>query len=203
MMDHALRKVKDDLFLPVAREVGKSLSPLTITLAAGVVGIGAAVAAWQGAYGLGLALWLFNRVLDGLDGAVARVTGQQSDFGGLLDTLVDFTLYAIIPLGLVLHAPTLEKLLALGVMLTTFYINAGAFLYLSAILERRNQGAKATGELTTIHMPRGIIEGAEAILFYCAFFLFPDALVLLFTLLAALVMATAMRHLVWAALRLR
>jgi phosphatidylglycerophosphate synthase len=199
MMDHALRKVKDDLYLPIAREVGKSFSPLTITLAAGVVGVGAAVASWQGQYTLGLALWLLNRILDGLDGAVARATGRQSDFGGFLDTLIDFTLYTIVPIGLALRDPQPPILLALIYFLGACYINAGAFLYLSAILERRNLGAKQCGELTTIHMPRGIIEGAEAILFFCAFFLFPNSLVFLFALLATLVLATAARHLVWAA----
>lgn len=44
-------------------------------------------------------------------------------------------------------------------MLGAFYINAGAFLYLSAILERCDMGAKQRGELTTIHMPSGLIEG--------------------------------------------
>ena len=199
MMDHALRKVKDDMYLPIAREVGKSFSPLTITLAAGLVGVGAALAGCQGQFTLGLALWLFNRILDGLDGAVARATGRQSDFGGFLDTLVDFTLYTIIPVGLALRDPQLPILFALIYFLGACYINAGAFLYLSAILERRNLGAKKRGELTSVHMPRGIIEGTEAILFFSAFFLFPNSLVFLFALLATLVLATAARHLVWAA----
>ncbi len=198
MMDHALRKVKDDVYLPIAREVGKAFSPMSITLAAGAVGVCAALAGWQGQYTLGLLLWLLNRALDGLDGAVARATGRQSDFGGFLDTLVDFTLYTIIPIGLALRQPDLPILFALIYFLGACYINAGAFLYLSAILERRNTGAKQRGELTTIHMPRGIIEGAEAIIFFSLFFLFPDALVFLFALLASLVLATAARHLIWA-----
>lgn len=203
MMDHALRRVKDAVVNPLAQLLGSRIDPLAITLTAGGVGVLAAVAAWQGNYGLGLALWLGNRFLDGMDGAVARACGKQSDFGGYMDTLVDFAMYTIIPFGLVMHQPSMELLIALAFLLGTFYINSGAFLYLSAILERRKLGAKARGELTTITMPRGIIEGAEAIIFYCLFFLLPQHLTLLFVLLGVLVIATTLKHVIWSVYRLR
>lgn len=198
MMDNALRRVKDEVYRPVARQVGKSVSPITITLIAGCVGVFAALAGWQGMYTTGLALWLANRALDGLDGAVARATGTQSDLGGYLDQMIDFAIYTLIPIGLVMHAPSIELLAALALLLGTFYVNAGAFLYLSAILERRNAGATQRNELTSIHMPKGVIEGAEAMLFYSLFFLFPQALGLLFLILSSLVIVTTLQHVIWA-----
>lgn len=203
MMDDALRRVKDVVYQPVAQQVGKSIDPITITLAGGGVGVLAALAGWQGHYTLGLVLWLLNRALDGLDGAVARATGKQSDLGGYIDTLVDFAMYTIIPLGLALSVRDADVLVALAFMLGTFYINAGAFLYLSAILERRSMGAKQRGELTTIHMPHGLIEGGEAIIFYSLFFLLPQALGLLFVILGILVVATTLQHVLWAARHLK
>lgn len=203
MMDDALRRVKDVVYQPVAQQVGKSIDPITITLLAGGVGLGAALAGWQGHYALGLVLWLLNRALDGLDGAVARATGQQSDLGGYIDTLVDFTMYTVIPLGLALSVRDADVLVALAFMLGTFYINAGAFLYLSAIRERRSLGAQQRGELTTIHMPRGLIEGVESIIFFILFFLLPHALGPLFIIMGVLVIVTTLQHVVWAARHLK
>lgn len=198
MMDDALRRVKDVIYLPVARQVGKSSHPLTITLLAGGIGMLSAVAGWQGFYFLGLCLWLINRLLDGLDGAVARATGTQSDFGGYIDMLVDFAMYTMIPFGLALGQPSLGLFTAMAFLLGTFYVNAGAFLYLSSILEQRRQGAKQRGELTTIAMPKGLIEGTEAIIFYSLFFLFPQSLEFLFVLLGTLVILTSLQHVRWA-----
>ncbi len=198
MMDDVLRRTKDALLTPTALMIGNSLNPMTITLLAGGVGMLAAVAAWQGNYGLGLAFWLGNRFLDGLDGAVARKLGKQSDLGGYIDMLIDFAMYTIIPFGLVMHQPSINALVILAFLLGTFYVNSAAFLYLSAILEQRRQGAKQRGELTTITMPRGIIEGTEAILFFSLFFLLPNYLLVLFMALGTLVIATTLQHIAWA-----
>lgn len=203
MMDDALRRAKDALLTPVAKIMSDTMNPTTITLIGGGVAVLTAVAAQQGHYGLGLALWYSNRLLDGLDGVVARVSGKQTDLGGYIDTMVDFATYTIIPFGLALRQPRLELFVVLAFLLGTFYINAAAFLYLSAILERRQQGAKQRGELTTITMPRGIIEGTEAIVFFTLFFLFPNQLIFLFLLLGSLVVATTLQHLVWAVRNLR
>lgn len=203
MMDHVLRRAKDAVVNPLAKFIGTRIDPVTITLTAGGVGVLAATVAWQGHYGLGLALWLGNRFLDGMDGAVARTSGRQSDFGGYIDTLVDFAMYTIIPFGLVLYQPDSDLLVALAFLLGTFYVNAAAFLYLSAILERRRLVAKVRDELTTIAMPVGIIEGTEAIIFYSLFFLLPDHLLLLFITLGTLVIATTLQHIVWSVKHLR
>lgn len=197
MIDDMMRKTKDVVLEPVVKLIGDNISPMAITLSAGAIGLIAALAGWQGSYTIGLVFWLGNRFLDGLDGAVARARGKQSDFGGYIDTLVDFAMYTIIPFGLVMHDPQMDRLIVLAFLFGTFYINAAAFLYLSAILERRNQGAKQGGELTSITMPRGIIEGTEAIIIFCLFFLLPKHLTLLLGILGILVIATTVQHIIW------
>ena len=67
----------------------RGISANAVTLAGVPVAVAAAAAiAWDLPW-LALALILANRLLDGLDGAVARAQGP-SDFGGYLDSLADF-----------------------------------------------------------------------------------------------------------------
>lgn len=198
MIDTHLRRIKEVVMRPAARAVGRHVSPTTITLASGVVGLGCAAAAAAGALGLGLGLWWLNRILDGLDGAVARHYQRQSDLGGYTDLMVDFVVYAAVPIGLGVWAADAGVWLALAVMLASFYVNAASYLFLSAVLERRNHGAAARGELTTVTMPGGLVEGAETVVFYSLFFIFPAQLAPLFGLMAALVGVTIAQRVAWA-----
>ena len=106
VIDQLLRQPKERFLAPLALGPLRTVSPTTLTVAAFVVGLGAAVAAWQAAYPLALMLWLANRALDGLDGTVARLHGKQSDFGGYLDIVLDTVIYAAVPLGIALSVDT-------------------------------------------------------------------------------------------------
>ena len=53
---------------------------------------------------VGLCMIILNRLADGLDGAVARSSGQ-TDFGGYLDMVVDFIFYSAIPLAFAIANP--------------------------------------------------------------------------------------------------
>jgi phosphatidylglycerophosphate synthase len=198
MIDAKLRQAKELVLTPAAHWVGSKVDPNAVTLTAGMIGLFAALAAWQGQFGLGLGLWLLNRILDGLDGTLARIYRKQSDLGAYADILIDFVIYFIIPFGLALGMPSLELFMALIFMLGAFYVNAASYLYLTALLERRRQGAAARGELTSITMPGGLIEGTEAVVFYSLFFLFHQHLTILFALLGLLVVVTTLQRWVWA-----
>ncbi|MDW8215247.1 MAG: CDP-alcohol phosphatidyltransferase family protein [Roseiflexaceae bacterium] len=198
MVDKVLRESKDTLFAALARGPILQIHPTVVTVLAAVVGLGAAVAAWQSAYWLAVGLWLVSRMLDGLDGAIARAAGKQSDLGAYLDIVLDFVVYAAIPLGLTLANGEPAALLALALLLASFYINGASWMYLAALLEKRNAGAAARGEATSVTMPSGLIEGTETIAFYTLFLLFPDALVILFSVMAALTLITAGQRVIWA-----
>lgn len=197
MLDHALRVYKDDLLRPVAGQLGR-ISPNAITVLAMAVGLGAAGAAALQWYWVALSLWILNRVLDGLDGMVARAHGRQSDFGGYLDIVLDFVVYAAVPVGLYLGAPSGANALGLILLLSSFYINAASWIYLSAILEKRASGATARGELTTVTMPNGLVGGAETILFYTVFLLWPGGLPWLFAAMTGMVLVGVAQRLYWA-----
>ncbi|GIW02050.1 MAG: hypothetical protein KatS3mg058_3453 [Roseiflexus sp.] len=198
VVDKVLRESKDALFAALVRGPVCHIHPTVVTVLAAVAGLGAAVAAWQSAYWLAVGLWLVNRILDGLDGAIARSAGKQSDLGAYLDIVLDFVVYAAIPLGLALAHGEPAALVALALLLASFYINGAGWMYLAAVLEKRNAGAVARGEPTSVTMPPGLIEGTETIAFYTLFLLFPDALVILFGVMAVLTLITAGQRVVWA-----
>ena len=202
MFDQVFRAFKDWLLAPLARVVGPRLSPNVISVIAFVAGLGAAGAVLGDRNSLALALWIANRILDGFDGTQARVHHTQSDFGGYLDIVFDFVVYAAIPLSIAMTDRTAGIPVAVAVLLATFFVNGASWMYLAAILERRQAGAEAHGELTTITMPPGIVAGAETVVFYSLFLAIPRFRVTLIFVMATLVSANVVQRLWWARRRI-
>ncbi len=198
MIDKHMRHAKEYVLTPLAARLQQIASPTSITLVAAGIGCVAALAAWQQWYILGLVLWLLNRILDGLDGTIARMYNKQSDLGGYLDIVLDTVIYALVPLALASGVNTIAGYVSVGMLLGSFYINSASWIFLAALLEKRKHGAAAQGELTTITMASGLIEGTETIVFYCLLFLFPSAMNILFITMAVLVLATVAQRLIWA-----
>ncbi|MBC7843362.1 MAG: CDP-alcohol phosphatidyltransferase family protein [Gemmatimonadaceae bacterium] len=197
MFDHLLRGVKDRLLAPLAT-IFRGVAPNVLTLTAFVFGIAAALAAWRGAWLAGLLLWGLNRITDGLDGTVARVAERQTDFGGYLDILLDFIVYAAIPVGFAIQSADRGVLVWTAVLEATFFVNACSWMYLSAVLEKRASGARVTGELTTVTMPPALVAGFETVVFFGLFFVFPAHLVTLFGAMSVLVGINVIQRLIWA-----
>lgn len=202
MIDQTLRIPKKRLLEPVAKRFS-GVKPETITLIALLVGLLAALMAGLGLSYWAFGLWLLNRMLDGLDGELARYQQTQSDFGGYLDIMGDLIVYAALPVALVSANPSSLAWLSLTVLLAVFYVNAGSWMYLAAILEKRAAGAMQRGEQTSITMPAGIIEGAETIVFYSLFLVFPAHTTLLFGLMSALIVITILQRIFWAMTHLK
>ena len=195
MRDLALRERKDRLMSPLADTLG-SIHPNWLSFAALGAGLVSAAAVVGQAYWAGLALWALNRTLDGLDGLVARTHGKQSDFGGYLDLLLDFIVYLAVVLAFIAARPTDATFWAGLLLLSAYVLNLLSWTVLSAILEKRT--TDASGRLTTVEMPAGLIEGAETIVFYSLFFLLPAYTAALFTVMAVLVLFTAGQRVAWA-----
>jgi phosphatidylglycerophosphate synthase len=196
MRDSVLRQQKDRFLAPVAEYAFISIHPNAVSIAALVVGLLSALAVSQQAYLAGLALWLMNRILDGLDGVVARTHRKQSDFGGYLDLFLDTIVYLAVPLAFVVASPSITNLGAALILLASYYLNTISWTILSALLEKRR--LQPANRLTSLEMPTGLIEGAETIVFYAAFHLLPGYVAPLFWLMAALVVFTAGQRIVWA-----
>ena len=67
------------------------VSPDAVTLLGGVLSVGVVAAAWAGGGWLLLAAVLVfaSGIVDNLDGAIAVMTGRSTDWGYVLDSLVD------------------------------------------------------------------------------------------------------------------
>lgn len=196
MRDVVLRQQKDRLLMPLAGQAFTAIHPNVVSLAALVVGLLAVLAVIQQAFLVGLVLWICNRILDGLDGVVARAHQKQSDFGGFLDLFLDFIIYLAVPIAFVVALPTQANFWGVIALLTSYVLNSISWTTLSALLEKRR--LHTTNRQTSIEMPTGLIEGAETIVFYIAFYLFTSYLAPLFWLMAVLVVITAGQRLVWA-----
>jgi phosphatidylglycerophosphate synthase len=135
-----------------------------------------------------LALLLANRLLDGLDGAVARIKGPSA-WGGYLDSLCDYVFYIAVPLGFAFASPANE--LSALILVASFTLTAVSFLALAAIMAGRDlgHGAKAFTYST------GFMEGGETIAFFIAMCLFPALFPQLALLFGALCVVTVAQRL--------
>jgi phosphatidylglycerophosphate synthase len=98
-----LKPVRDflaRLYSPLVRLLARyGVSPNAISLIAPVLGL---VFVHTVRYNLRLSffIWLPSMLVDGVDGALARYTGQASDFGALVDQVSDHTRETLIVAGL-------------------------------------------------------------------------------------------------------
>ncbi|MFW5654826.1 MAG: CDP-alcohol phosphatidyltransferase family protein [Roseicyclus sp.] len=183
MIDAALLPLQRRLLgPPAAWLVARGVTADRITLAGLVVGLLAACAAALGLFALALAGLFLNRLADGLDGAVARLT-RPTDRGAYFDIALDFVFYAAFPLGFVLAEPEANALPG-AVLLASFILSGTSFLAFAVLAERR--GLRASDYPTKgIHYLGGLTEGAETIAVFAAFCLFPDAFPVLALVFAA------------------
>jgi len=195
MFDTSLRRFKDQVGTPLAKHMSR-VSPTLISMLGLAIGLFATYMAFRGQYLWALGLWILNRILDGLDGLIARLHEKQSDFGGYVDILTDFIIYAALPIGLVAGSPSNERYLALAFLLAAFYVNSASWMYLAAVLEKR--AAHSSDTQTTIVMPVGLIGGFETLVAYGIFLLLPSHITILFYTLAALVFITTLQRIIWA-----
>lgn len=165
-----------------------------LTLVGFAIGLAGAGCVAAGAYGLGLALLLLNRVLDGLDGAVARLAGP-TERGAFLDIALDFFFYASVPFGFALADPGANGLPAAALLLG--FMGAGtSFLAFAAVAARRGLPSDAFPH-KGIYYLGGLAEGAETIAFFVVMCLFPAWFPALAWTFAALCLVTAVTRWWW------
>jgi len=168
-----------------ARLAAAGVPALVLTATGWLAGVGACVAVVAQAWILGLVLWLLNRVLDGLDGPVARRRGA-TELGGFLDIVADFSIYGGFVLAVGIAQPNAR--LACLALLAAYYVSGTAFLALSSLLERR--GASPDDE-RSLRFVGGLAEGTETIIAYVLFALLPAYAALIAWVFAAAVAITA------------
>jgi phosphatidylglycerophosphate synthase len=189
MLDTRMRAMLGPALDAAGRRLAAAgVPPAALTAAGWAAGAGACAATALRAWPAALGLWLANRLLDGLDGPVARA-GAPSDAGGFLDIVADFSVYAGIILGLAVAVPGAR--LACVALLTAYYISGTAFLALSSLAERRHQ---RLGDDRSLRFVGGLAEGTETIAVYLLLFLQPqNATVIVWAFTAAVAITAAQR----------
>ena len=160
------------------------------------LGLAAAIAIALGDFAIGLFLFLLSRIADGLDGVVARLT-MPTDQGGFLDIVLDFFVYAAIPLAFAVYDPS-NNAFSAALLLASFLANGTVFLAFAILAEKRALVSDFR-DARSIYYIGGIAEGSETIAFFTAFCLFPTAfpvLALIFGLIC-IVSAVARVRLGW------
>ncbi|MEZ4680365.1 MAG: CDP-alcohol phosphatidyltransferase family protein [Caldilineaceae bacterium] len=196
MQDAYLRRQKDRLLTPMAGPIFASVHPNSVSIVAMIIGLGSVAAIMLQLYWVALGLWAINRVLDGLDGVIARVHQKQSDFGGFLDLFLDFVIYLTVPIAFIWAMPSTVNLWAGIALLGSYVMNSISWTTLAALLEKRHR--QTPDRLTSMEMPTGLIEGAETMIFYTLFYLLPTQIAWLFAIMAILVFYTAGQRVWWA-----
>jgi len=195
MLDRRLRPLIDPPLARAGRWLARAgVTAGAVTLAGLLMGLAAGACLAFGAHGAALALFLASRLADGLDGAVARAAGGGPDaagsaFGGYLDILADFAVYAAIPLGFVLADPAANGA-AGAFLLAAFYVNGASFLGYAALAEKRGLQTRANGRKALYHAT-GLLEGTETIGVVALMCLWPAGFPLLAWGFGALCLLTA------------
>lgn len=164
--------VKRAIDRPARMLVARGVRADQITVVGFLIGLTGVLALWVGLFWTALFCLALNRLADGLDGAVARLT-QPTDRGAFLDIALDFMFYGLFPLGFALYDPAVNALPA-AVLICSFIGTGSSFLAFSIIAEKRGI---TSDEYPTkgIYYLGGLTEGTETIALFVAMCLFPTA----------------------------
>lgn len=196
MFDVALRRIMDPSLHRLAGGIAKTgVSANILTIVGAIIGGGAGICISQGNFAAALILIMLNRVMDGLDGAVARINGP-TEMGGYLDTLADYLFYITVPVAFAIWAR--DNQLPALLLVASFTLTAVSFLGFAAIAARRHDAMGAHGPKAFLYSA-GLMEGGETIAFFILFCLFPGYFPTLALVFAALCGLTVLQRLFLAA----
>ena len=169
------RKIQEYL-RPTLSVMAKGLVKLgfnanAVSLIGFTLGITAALSILFQYYLVGAILIAVSRLLDGLDGAVARAK-QPTDLGGFLDITLDFLFYASIPLAFA-YANPVSNALPAAVLLAAFIGTGSSFLAFAAIAAKR--GIQNTNYPNkSFYFIGGLTEATETIVVFVVMCLWPN-----------------------------
>ncbi len=148
------------------------ITPDAVTLTGFCIGMAAVPMLWSGRFTAALLLILFNRICDGLDGALARRTAP-SDAGAFLDITLDFIFYSGIIFGFALADPARNGLWA-ALLIFSFVGTGSSFLAFATMAAKHGFTNSSSTQTKSMYYLEGLTEGTETILFFILICLFPS-----------------------------
>ena len=172
MFDRAILDKSRELQQSLAAELLKrNIGANHVTIAGFFVGMLALPSLVLGLPLLALFFILLNRLLDGLDGTLARMT-TPTDKGGFLDIVLDFLFYSSIPLGFALANPE-QNALAAAVLIYAFIGTGCSFLAFAVIAAKREMSSTDYPNKSFYYLG-GLTEATETILVFALMCLWPE-----------------------------
>ncbi len=195
MLDRAVQKILQPVLQANSRVLLRlGLGADVITALGFVLGMAAAVAIAHQAWAWGLGLLLASRWLDGLDGALARLT-RPTDAGGFLDIALDFLFYAAIPLAFAVADPVANALPA-AVLLASFVGTGSSFLAFAVLAEKRQLSDTAMPG-KSFYFLGGLTEATETLAVFVAMCWWPQHFAILAYGFSVLCAITTVLRVVW------
>lgn len=170
------------------------LTATQITLLGFLLGLVAAFLIAFEAYLAGAVAIFGSRLLDALDGAVARLT-QSTDAGGFLDIALDFVFYASIPLAFAVSDPARNALPA-AVLLAAFIGTGSSFLAFAVMAAKRGMSNLNTPN-KSFYFLGGLTEATETLACFLAMCVWPGVFIELAYGFAALCAITTATRIWW------
>ncbi|MGL4723520.1 MAG: CDP-alcohol phosphatidyltransferase family protein [Scandinavium sp.] len=172
MLDrHVHPRLKPLLNRLAAKLEQQGISADGVTLTGFGIGVLALPFLASGWYLPALVAIVLNRLLDGLDGALARRRGL-TDAGGFLDISLDFLFYALVPFGFILADPQTNAV-AGGWLLFAFIGTGSSFLAFAALTAKHQIDNPGYAHKSFYYLG-GLTEGTETILLFVLCCLFPQ-----------------------------
>jgi phosphatidylglycerophosphate synthase len=183
MFDRALRRRIDPSLDRLARRaLAAGLTPDQVSWIGFGLGLLAILAIANGSEFWGLILFGANRLCDGVDGSLARLT-RSTDRGAYLDIVLDFFVYAGFVFAYAVARP--EDAVAAAFLIFSFVGTGTTFLAHAIMAAKRPLPQAATPQKGFAHLG-GLTEGGETIAVFVLMLLFPDAFAVLAWIFGAL-----------------
>ncbi len=194
MFDRQMLAITKPLVDRIARQLnGIGITANQVSFAGFAFGMVSAALIAHGDIMAAIVPLLLNRLLDGLDGAVARFS-TPTDRGAFLDITLDFLFYAGVPLAFAFCDPE-RNALAAAVLLASFIGTGVSFLAYAIMAEKR--GEKSTEYPSkSFYYLGGLTEGFETVLCFVLMCLWPQHFAVLAYVYAAMCCVTTLTRLV-------
>ena len=172
MFDKKLQPFMNSALSPLAVIAAKSgISADAASLVGFIIGILSAFLVALGNFYLALIFFIINRVIDGLDGAIARES-TPSYRGGFLDIVFDFIIYSSIPFAFAVYDGS--NSLVACFLIFSFVGTGTSFLAYGIMQAQLPQKNKHPLHYKSFYYLGGLIEGSETIIFFTIVLLFPS-----------------------------
>jgi phosphatidylglycerophosphate synthase len=195
MLDRYLLELQNRALQPLAsRMAAAGVRADAVTIVGFCIGVVSCALIAREHYVAALALFLLNRLCDGLDGAIARQT-RPTDRGAFLDIAFDFLIYGLFPLGFALARPGANAVAA-SLLLASFMGTGSSFLAFAVIAAKRGIVASEFPRKGVYYLG-GLTEGAETILAFGVMCVWPDWFPVIAAIFAGLALVTTVMRWAW------